>query len=71
MDAATEKAIQEAISELSLNRTMLVIAHRFTTIRGAGRIVVLEGGRIVEEGTHERLLSEGRLYRKFHDLQSK
>ncbi|MBI4345737.1 MAG: ABC transporter ATP-binding protein [Elusimicrobia bacterium] len=71
MDAATEKAIQEAIAELAKDRTMLVIAHRFTTIRGAGRIVVLEGGRIVEEGTHERLLSEGRLYRKFHELQSK
>ena len=71
MDAATEKQIQEAIEELAKDRTMLVIAHRFTTIRGAARIVVLEDGKVVEEGTHERLLSEGRLYRKFHDLQSR
>lgn len=69
MDALTEKLIQDAILELAKNRTMVVIAHRFTTIRNAHRIVVLEKGRIAETGSHQELLDTGLLYRKYHDLQ--
>jgi ABC-type multidrug transport system fused ATPase/permease subunit len=48
---------------------MLVIAHRLSTVQHADRIVVLDKGRIIEEGTHEQLLARGRVYKRLHELQ--
>jgi ATP-binding cassette subfamily B protein len=56
LDTRTERAVQEAVDALSADRTTLTIAHRLSTIRGADQIVVLDGGRVAEQGTHEELL---------------
>jgi ATP-binding cassette, subfamily B, bacterial MsbA len=69
LDTESERAVQEALSVLMAGRTVLVVAHRLSTIREADRIVVVDGGRIVESGRHEDLLAEGGLYRRLHDLQ--
>ncbi|HLD26276.1 MAG TPA: ABC transporter ATP-binding protein [Candidatus Andersenbacteria bacterium] len=71
LDAASEVRIQEAMQNLMGNRTMLIIAHRLSTVRHADRIIVMERGRIAEEGTHESLrrLEDG-LYRKHLRIQS-
>jgi len=62
LDSATEKDIQRSIQEVSENRTTLIIAHRLSTIIHAHQILVLEGGRIVERGTHRELVELGGLY---------
>ena len=62
LDAESERLVQDALDELMRGRTTLVIAHRLSTIRDADRIVVLEGGRLAEEGTHDALLAKGGLY---------
>ena len=62
VDTQTEVLIQQALKEMLRGRTALVIAHRLSTIRNADRIVVLDQGRIVEEGSHEKLLTLGGLY---------
>jgi subfamily B ATP-binding cassette protein MsbA len=69
LDAASEALIQAALDRLMANRTVLVVAHRLATVRRADRIVVLDRGRIVEEGTHETLYRAGGLYRRLCDLQ--
>jgi ATP-binding cassette subfamily B protein len=61
-DPENEARIQDALSEAARNRTVLVIAHRLSTVRGADRIVVLDGGRIAEQGTHRELLTRKGLY---------
>lgn len=62
LDAASERLVQDALDELSRDRTTLVIAHRLSTIRNADKIVVLDGGRVVEEGSHDQLMAQGGAY---------
>ena len=69
LDAESERKVQTALDRLMLGRTTLVIAHRLATIRSADRILVMDQGRIVEEGTHEALLAEGGLYARLARLQ--
>jgi ATP-binding cassette subfamily B protein len=69
LDAQSERAIQQALERLMQGRTTLVIAHRFATVRQADRIVVLDQGRIVAEGTHASLMAQGGLYAELARLQ--
>jgi ATP-binding cassette, subfamily B, bacterial MsbA len=69
LDSESEQAIQRALAALFAGRTVFVIAHRLSTVHGADRILVLEGGRIVERGTHAELYELGGSYRRLHDLQ--
>lgn len=71
LDTETERAIQQSLADLSVGRTTLVIAHRLATIINSDRILVVEGGEIVEQGSHQELLSvkNGR-YKRLHTAQS-
>ncbi len=69
LDARAERAVYEAIWNLMEGRTVLLIAHRLSSVRAADRIAVLEDGRIVEEGSHEDLLARSGLYRELVELQ--
>jgi ATP-binding cassette subfamily B protein len=69
LDAESEAAVQRALGRIMQNRTTLVIAHRLATVQRASRILVLDNGQIVEEGTHQELLRQGGLYARLADLQ--
>jgi ATP-binding cassette subfamily B protein len=69
VDADNERAIQEAISELCRDKTLLVIAHRLKTIRDADRILVISDGRIVETGNHKQLMELDGMYAHMVSLQ--
>jgi len=69
LDAESERLVQDALDRLMEHRTTIVIAHRLATVRAADRIVVMDGGRIVEEGTHATLSARGGLYARLARLQ--
>ena len=69
LDTESERLVQEAIDRLMRDRTVLVVAHRLATVQHVDEILVLDGGRIVERGSHGALLAQGGLYRRLYDLQ--
>jgi len=71
VDTQTEREIQEALDRLVQGRTTIAVAHRLTTLRKANRIVVLDGGRVAEVGSHDELLAMGGLYRKLWEAQAR
>jgi len=69
LDTASEMLVQRALEGLMKDRTVIVIAHRLSTVRRATRIIVLDKGRIVESGSHEELLNRGGIYKRLYSLQ--
>ncbi|WBU65093.1 ABC transporter ATP-binding protein [Paracoccus aerodenitrificans] len=69
LDAASERLVQQALDRLSKDRTTLVIAHRLSTIRNADKIIVVDAGRVVEEGSHDQLMKMGGAYASLVNLQ--
>ena len=69
LDAENERLVQKALDEAMIGRTTLVIAHRLATVLSADRIVVMEDGRVVDEGSHSELVSRGGLYARLAKLQ--
>jgi subfamily B ATP-binding cassette protein MsbA len=69
LDTESESLVQSALQNLMTGRTVFVVAHRLSTVRRADRIVVLENGMVVDEGTHERLMGRTGTYRRLYDLQ--
>lgn len=69
LDAEAETKVQTALEHLMEGRTTLVIAHRLSTVRNADRILVLDGGKVVDEGTHDELINKGGLYARLASLQ--
>jgi subfamily B ATP-binding cassette protein MsbA len=70
LDTESEKLVQDALNNLMKNRTSLIIAHRLSTIQNADMIVVLESGKIVQQGSHQELISRKGLYKKLIDMQT-
>jgi subfamily B ATP-binding cassette protein MsbA len=70
LDTESEKLVQDALNNLMKNRTSLIIAHRLSTIQSADIIVVLENGRVVEQGNHHQLINNNGLYRRLIDMQT-
>lgn len=69
IDTETERLIQHAIEKLTEHRTSIIIAHRLATIQRADKILVLDHGQVVEEGTHQELLGKGGFYKKLYEIQ--
>lgn len=69
LDTESERKVQKALENLMQNRTTIVIAHRLSTIKNADRIIVMQDGRLVEEGTHEQLLQKNGVYKGLHAMQ--
>jgi ATP-binding cassette, subfamily B, bacterial MsbA len=69
LDSESEHEVQSAIENLVKSRTVFVIAHRLSTIKNANKIIVLDEGKIVEQGDHEELLAKNGFYKKFHQIQ--
>ena len=69
IDAATEQKIQNAISKSGKDRVTIIIAHRLNSLMHADRILFIENGKVVEQGTHAELLAQGGRYRALYDLQ--
>jgi len=69
LDSESERQVQDALERLMAGRTTLVIAHRLSTIEHADRIVVLEHGKVIENGSHEELIKQDGLYANLHRIQ--
>jgi len=69
LDSESERAVQDALDTLMKGRTTLVIAHRLSTIEHADRVVAMDGGRLIEQGSHAELLAAGGLYARLHSMQ--
>jgi len=69
LDAKTESLIVESFEKLMKGKTVFIIAHRLSTIRDADKILVLDNGKIIEQGTHDELIAKGGFYQKYYDLQ--
>ena len=69
LDSESERLVQDAIDKVILSGTAIVIAHRLSTVLKADKIVVLEAGRIVGQGTHRQLMESNQLYKHLYDLQ--
>ena len=69
LDYESERAIQRNMKKIAAGRTVLIIAHRLSTVRTADRIITLEAGRIVEDGSHDQLIRSNGRYAKLHLLQ--
>ena len=65
LDPENEHLIQEALTEMTVGKTVIIIAHRLATIENADQILVIDGGRVVQKGTHQRLIGQDGLYQRF------